>query len=188
MARAMRSLSEPVGFCPSSFAQSRTPGFGERRWMPTRGVFPMASRMSLARTCRLSQRPPTGLRRRGVSVSEAVGYPSSMRGSPASRVLLLASLLMVAAACGSPSAPKHASNSDAGQSIDANLSKSQALFAVDVQDPHAHLKSGVSLLPLSVHLFVFGPDDPAVTVQAASNDLVGMLPKASRLHVLALPS
>src|SRR6266542_3802153 len=49
MARAIRSLSDPVGFCPSSLAHRRTPGFGERRSMPTSGVSPMASRMSFAR-------------------------------------------------------------------------------------------------------------------------------------------
>ena len=43
---AMRSFVEPVGLLPSSFAHSRTPGFGERRGMPTSGVFPIASRMS----------------------------------------------------------------------------------------------------------------------------------------------
>src|SRR6266568_1977587 len=46
---AMRSLSEPVGFEPSSFAHSLTLGFGDRRGMPTSGVLPMASRMSFAR-------------------------------------------------------------------------------------------------------------------------------------------
>jgi hypothetical protein len=59
MARAMRSFSEPVGFCPSSFAHRRTDGFGESRDSPTSGVSPMASRMSPAFMWRLSQRPPT---------------------------------------------------------------------------------------------------------------------------------
>ena len=54
---AMRSFVEPVGLLPSSFAHSRTPGFGDMRGMPTSGVFPIASRMSSKRTDGLSQRP-----------------------------------------------------------------------------------------------------------------------------------
>src|SRR5437660_4472852 len=41
---ATRSLIEPVGFCPSSFAYSRTEGFGERRRSSTSGVLPTSSR------------------------------------------------------------------------------------------------------------------------------------------------
>src|SRR6058998_1883853 len=43
MALATRSLIEPVGFWPSSFAYSRTPG-GASRASSTRGVFPTRSR------------------------------------------------------------------------------------------------------------------------------------------------
>ena len=56
---AMRSLSEPLGFCPSSLPHSRTPGFGLIRGRPTSGVSPMASRMSPYRTRSII---PAGLR------------------------------------------------------------------------------------------------------------------------------
>src|SRR5215475_598770 len=41
--RAMRSLIEPVGFWPSSFAKSRTSGLGLSRGSSTSGVFPTRS-------------------------------------------------------------------------------------------------------------------------------------------------
>src|SRR5918998_2656019 len=44
IALATRSLIEPVGFCPSSFAYRRTPGFGLRRASSTSGVFPTRAR------------------------------------------------------------------------------------------------------------------------------------------------
>src|SRR5215210_6612067 len=44
IASATRSLIEPVGFWPSSFAYSRTSGFGARRGSSTSGVFPTRSR------------------------------------------------------------------------------------------------------------------------------------------------
>jgi hypothetical protein len=40
---AMRSLTEPVGFWPSSLAKKRTPGLGLRRCSSTSGVLPIAS-------------------------------------------------------------------------------------------------------------------------------------------------
>src|SRR3954471_14611843 len=43
MASATRSLIEPVGFWPSSFAYSRTDGFGARRGSSTSGVLPTSS-------------------------------------------------------------------------------------------------------------------------------------------------
>ena len=43
IAFATRSLTEPVGLRPSSFAKIRTPGFGERRGSSTKGVLPTAS-------------------------------------------------------------------------------------------------------------------------------------------------
>jgi hypothetical protein len=43
---AIRSFVDPVGFAPSSFAQRRTPGFGDMRGMPTSGVWPIASKTS----------------------------------------------------------------------------------------------------------------------------------------------
>src|SRR5437867_8453559 len=54
MALATRSLIEPVGFWPSSFAYSRTPG-GASRASSTRGVFPTRSRSEAA-----SALDPTG--------------------------------------------------------------------------------------------------------------------------------
>jgi hypothetical protein len=42
----MRSLTEPVGFIPSSFARIRTPGFGESRSISTSGVWPIAASIS----------------------------------------------------------------------------------------------------------------------------------------------
>src|SRR5438477_1239966 len=58
---AMRSFSEPVGLSPSSFAHRRTDGFGDIRGMPTSRVFPMASRMSLARTAAIIPGKAVGL-------------------------------------------------------------------------------------------------------------------------------
>src|SRR5689334_4263674 len=48
IARATRSLIEPVGFWPSSFAYSRTDGFGVRRGSSTSGVLPTSSRRERA--------------------------------------------------------------------------------------------------------------------------------------------
>ena len=45
IASAIRSFVEPVGFCPSSLAHSRTDGEGDSREMPTSGVSPIASRI-----------------------------------------------------------------------------------------------------------------------------------------------
>ena len=44
--RATRSLTEPVGLRDSSFAQMRTPGFGDRRFSSTSGVLPIDWTMS----------------------------------------------------------------------------------------------------------------------------------------------
>ena len=44
--RATRSLTEPVGFIDSIFAQMRTPGLGLRRLSSTSGVLPIACTMS----------------------------------------------------------------------------------------------------------------------------------------------
>src|SRR3954449_6052786 len=44
IASATRSLIEPVGFWPSSFAYSRTDGLGARRGSSTSGVLPTSSR------------------------------------------------------------------------------------------------------------------------------------------------
>src|SRR3954447_7884195 len=43
IAFATRSLIEPVGFCPSSLAYICTPGFGDRFFSSTSGVFPTRS-------------------------------------------------------------------------------------------------------------------------------------------------
>src|SRR4051794_19095545 len=53
---ATRSLIEPVGFAPSSFAYSRTDGFGARRESSTSGVLPTRSSRLGAR--RLAKAPP----------------------------------------------------------------------------------------------------------------------------------
>ena len=45
-ARATRSLTEPVGLRDSSFAQIRTPGFGDRLGSSTSGVLPIDCTMS----------------------------------------------------------------------------------------------------------------------------------------------
>src|SRR5436190_6377431 len=44
MARAMRSFTDPAGFCPSSFTSSRTPALGLIWLTSTRGVLPIRSR------------------------------------------------------------------------------------------------------------------------------------------------
>ena len=41
MARATRSLTEPVGLRDSSLAQMRTPGVGDRRFSSISGVLPI---------------------------------------------------------------------------------------------------------------------------------------------------
>jgi len=46
MARAIRSLTDPVGFWPSSLAKSRTRACGASLWSSTIGVPPMAAMMS----------------------------------------------------------------------------------------------------------------------------------------------
>ena len=46
IARATRSLTDPVGLRDSSLAHSRTPGFGLRRLSSTSGVCPIAWMMS----------------------------------------------------------------------------------------------------------------------------------------------
>src|ERR1700761_4701302 len=56
MASATRSLIEPVGFWPSSFAYSRTDGFGVSRGSSTSGVLPTRSRGEPA----LRRLDPTG--------------------------------------------------------------------------------------------------------------------------------
>src|SRR5437867_5766165 len=115
---AIRSFSEPVGFWPSSFAHSFTAGRGERRWMPTSGVSPTASRMSFDRIARnyasdgghdldrpIRPADETDMKsadtRSRVCISKRMGYPSSML-----RRLVLASLpicaLLIASACTQP--------------------------------------------------------------------------------------
>ena len=47
MLRAIRSLMDPVGLCPSSLANRRTEELGLRFFISTRGVWPMASIMLL---------------------------------------------------------------------------------------------------------------------------------------------
>ena len=44
MDSAIRSLTEPPGFCPSSLMRSRTSGFGLNGLISTNGVFPISSR------------------------------------------------------------------------------------------------------------------------------------------------
>src|SRR5215217_5008718 len=75
---ATRSLTEPVGLRPSSFAQRRTSGFGVRRGSSTTGVLPIASRT-------FSKCPPQGRLRsgsvliasQGTSESEVLGKRQS---------------------------------------------------------------------------------------------------------------
>src|SRR6478752_4499073 len=50
IAFATRSLIEPVGFWPSSFAYRRTVGFGASRLSSTRGVLPTRERRLSATT------------------------------------------------------------------------------------------------------------------------------------------
>src|SRR6478609_10658351 len=50
--RAMRSLDDPPGFWPSSFAQIFTPGLGDSWCTPTSGVLPISPRtLSCFGTC-----------------------------------------------------------------------------------------------------------------------------------------
>ena len=101
---AMRSFSEPVGFWPSSLAHSLTRGFGESRWMPTSGVLPMVSRMSVERTPRVSQAPPT-LPRLGLAVLDRSGprvLGADVRAEPSVQGVVVRSALqdVVAGASG----------------------------------------------------------------------------------------
>src|ERR1700761_842824 len=82
IARATRSLTEPVGLRDSSLAQSRTPGFGLRRFSSTSGVWPIAWMMS-------PYRPPQGLfsRRSAAIASGSVARRARPLGGPASDAL-----------------------------------------------------------------------------------------------------
>src|SRR5919197_1287391 len=68
IAFAIRSLIEPVGFWPSSFAYSRTDGFGVRRGSSTSGVPPTRSRtlgaVALAATAGHGRKQDDGIGRR----------------------------------------------------------------------------------------------------------------------------
>src|SRR5919198_6212005 len=68
IAFAIRSLIEPVGFWPSSFAYSRTDGSGVRRGSSTRGVPPIRSRtlgaVALAATAGHGRKQDDGIGRR----------------------------------------------------------------------------------------------------------------------------
>src|SRR5947208_8715167 len=76
---AIRSLSDPVGLSPSSFAHSRTDGFGDIRGMPTSRVLPIASRMS-------ADRMPAIIPGAASPTGQGVGAPLHDRGDlPGSR-------------------------------------------------------------------------------------------------------
>src|ERR1039458_1468728 len=73
-ARATLSLTDPVGLRDSSFAQMRTPGFGERLGNSTSGVLPIDCTMS-------PYRPPQGLlltRSAGITSRNIAGYSSAI--------------------------------------------------------------------------------------------------------------
>src|SRR5437667_10740411 len=81
IARATRSLIEPVGFWPSSFAYSRTDGFGARRGSSTSGVLPTSARREPA----VRGLEPTG--HRGEQDDRGAGV--DRRGEPSERPNLL---------------------------------------------------------------------------------------------------
>lgn len=100
--------------------------------------------------------------------------------------MLLASLiLVVAAACGHPAQEPAPA---APQAIDGMLPGAQGIVAANPPDPHAHLSSGVSLAPIRISAFIFGPNDPSERVQAASLALAQLVPDVGRLQIRALPS
>src|SRR3954453_12926709 len=84
IALATRSLTEPVGLRPSSFAKMRTSGFGESRGSSTSGVLPTAS-------IRLPYRPPHG--RLSVGSSIAIESVVRSRGRDDSQNLSLSQVL-----------------------------------------------------------------------------------------------
>src|SRR5207247_8664510 len=57
------------------------------------------------------------------------------------------------------------------------------------QETGDNLSAGVSLVPLAIPQFLFGPSDPArIAFQPSSQHLVALVPKNKRLHLMVLPS
>jgi len=71
--------------------------------------------------------------------------------------------------------------------VDGNLNAGAvaSLAGLISQD---HLPAGVSLFPIRIPTFVFGPEVGAQPVQTGSRALAGLVPEQPRLHVVALPS
>jgi hypothetical protein len=110
-----------------------------------------------------------------------------MLGNPASRVSFLAPLiLLLAAACGSSSpapAVVHTNAAAAVEPVGGQLPPG----LLEQAEP-SRLTAGVSLAPLRIPKFIFGPEVPAEAVQPGSLRLAALVPAQARLHVLALPS
>lgn len=103
-------------------------------------------------------------------------------------LLLVPLIILVASACGSAPAVRHAASSLSPKpAVDAPLTAAWNASLLDRSQPDP-LPSGISLIPIRVPLFVFGPDNPAEPVQAGSLVLANLVPKDRRLHVVALPS
>ena len=97
-------------------------------------------------------------------------------------------LVLVASACGSSALDHHPAPASSKQpAIDGTLSAG-AVASLAGLTSESHLPSGVSLFPIKIPTFVFGPEVATQPVQSASVELANLVPNLPRLHVVALPS
>jgi hypothetical protein len=105
----------------------------------------------------------------------------------AGRHVLVPVLVLAASACGSSALAHRPAPASSGRpAIDAITSDVAATFS-DLPN-ELRLSSGVSLYPIRVPTFVFGPTAASQQVQPGSLALAGLIPQQRRLHVVALPS
>jgi hypothetical protein len=110
-----------------------------------------------------------------------------VRRGAAPTLCLVTALVLGASACGTSSLDRPAPPAPSIQAIDGNINQANE-SALSGEITQSHLPAGVSLLPIRVPTFVFGPEVAAEPVQSASLALAGLVPKDPRLHVVALPS
>src|SRR5439155_3827803 len=112
-----------------------------------------------------------------------------MVGRSAVRAVCLASVLVLGgSACGSSALDRRPAPPASTQpAIDGNVN-SATLAALGGDTPEQMLPTGVSLYPIRIPTFVFGPGTPVQSVRTGSLALAGLVPSHPRLHVVALPS
>ena len=110
-----------------------------------------------------------------------------MLGSRASRLFFLVPLILLfATSCGSSSPAPATLHANPAATVEPFSGKLPAGLLQDSQPNR--LPAGVSLAPIRIPKFVFGPEDPSEPVQTASLRLAALVPANARLHVVALPS